>query len=66
MGVQISEYYMIGDNTHGDIGGAKNMGWQSMLVKTGLYKEGHSTNGATHVMTGLDDCIEHIFNKHGL
>lgn len=29
---------MIGDNPHTDIKGAKQLGWQTILVRTGVYK----------------------------
>ncbi|OWB72798.1 hypothetical protein B5S31_g2520 [[Candida] boidinii] len=32
--------YMIGDNPASDIIGANNYGWESILVKTGVYKDG--------------------------
>jgi ribonucleotide monophosphatase NagD (HAD superfamily) len=38
MGVEISDYYMIGDNPPGDILGANLMGWKSILVRTGVYQ----------------------------
>lgn len=36
-GVEISRFYMIGDNPHGDIQGANNKGWESILVRTGVF-----------------------------
>lgn len=30
---------MIGDNMDGDIEGANRKGWNSILVKSGIYKE---------------------------
>jgi ribonucleotide monophosphatase NagD (HAD superfamily) len=39
-GVEISKYFMIGDNPAGDIKGANQMGWESILVRTGVYKSG--------------------------
>jgi ribonucleotide monophosphatase NagD (HAD superfamily) len=39
-GVEISKYFMIGDNPAGDIRGANQMGWESILVRTGVYKPG--------------------------
>lgn len=36
-GVEIDKYYMIGDNPTGDIYGANLMGWESVLVKTGVF-----------------------------
>lgn len=40
LGVEISDYFMIGDNPAGDILGANEMGWKSILVRTGIYKPG--------------------------
>lgn len=34
----VSEVYMIGDNQNSDILGANNYGWQSILVRTGVYQ----------------------------
>lgn len=31
---------MIGDNPSGDIYGANLIGWESVLVKTGVFKQG--------------------------
>ena len=37
--VEISKYYMIGDNPKGDILGSNLMGWESILVETGIYSK---------------------------
>jgi ribonucleotide monophosphatase NagD (HAD superfamily) len=37
-GLEIINYYMIGDNPEGDIEGANRKGWNSILVRTGLYQ----------------------------
>jgi len=36
-GVSISQYYMIGDNPSCDIKGGNNMGWTTILVRTGNF-----------------------------
>lgn len=36
-GVEIGNFYMIGDNPEGDIEGANRKGWNSILVRTGLF-----------------------------
>lgn len=36
-GLEISNFYMIGDTPESDIQGANNMGWISILVKTGIF-----------------------------
>lgn len=38
-GVEISRFYMIGDNPESDIEGARRKGWESILVKTGIFKQ---------------------------
>ena len=38
MDVEISEIYMIGDNPASDIQGANVVGWNSILVETGVYR----------------------------
>ncbi|CDW83976.1 had-superfamily subfamily iia cecr5 containing protein [Stylonychia lemnae] len=37
-GIEISDFYMIGDNPEGDIEGANRKGWNSILVKTGVHQ----------------------------
>jgi ribonucleotide monophosphatase NagD (HAD superfamily) len=36
--LEISEFYMIGDNPNSDIKGANGMGIKSILVKTGVWQ----------------------------
>ena len=38
-GLSFQSIYMVGDDIVGDIGGANNVGMQSILVKTGKYRE---------------------------
>lgn len=38
-GLSFQSIYMVGDDIGGDIGGANNVGMQSILVKTGKYRE---------------------------
>ena len=38
-GLSFQSIYMVGDDIKGDIGGANNVGMQSILVKTGKYRE---------------------------
>lgn len=42
---------MIGDNEETDIKGAKNYGWESILVLSGVSKK--STGLATHTVSSL-------------
>ena len=52
MGVEISNFYMIGDNPHADIKGGNDNDCVSILVKTGVYQ------GCTRDGTPLDNDIE--------
>ena len=59
-GVEISNYYMIGDNPEGDIEGANRKGWNSILVRTGLYEEkegNHPDYPATHVVEDMNEAL---------
>ena len=38
LNVEIDNFFMIGDNPRGGIAGATRMGWQSILVRTGVYQ----------------------------
>jgi len=37
--IKLSNFYMIGDNPESDIAGANGVGWTSILVRTGVYKD---------------------------
>ena len=52
MGVEISNFYMIGDNPHADIKGGNDNDCVSILVKTGVYQ------GCTRDGTPLENDIE--------
>ena len=59
-GVEISNYYMIGDNPEGDIEGANRKGWNSILVRTGLFEEkegNHPDHPATHVVEDMNEAL---------
>ena len=36
----VENVYMVGDNPQSDISGGNNYGWETILVETGVYKEG--------------------------
>ncbi|GAA5835635.1 hypothetical protein JCM5353_004685, partial [Sporobolomyces roseus] len=48
--------YMVGDNPRSDIAGANNFGWESILVKTGVFR-GEKREEAEHVPTVLKDDV---------
>ncbi|WVN90213.1 TIGR01456 family HAD hydrolase [Cryptococcus depauperatus CBS 7841] len=49
--------YMVGDNPHSDIAGANAHGWNSILVRTGVF---HDTHGEVpeHIPTVITDDVE--------
>ena len=73
-GVEISNFYMIGDNPESDIAGAIKKGWTSILVKTGVFDPDAKTsvNGndskfpATYVVEDFAEAIDLIFRLEAL
>ena len=70
-GMEISNYYMIGDYPSGDIKGSNEMGWTSILVETGNYEveEGKTNdhdNPASYVVPGFSEAIDLILDKEGI
>ncbi|KAJ3126974.1 hypothetical protein HK098_006941 [Nowakowskiella sp. JEL0407] len=60
--------YAVGDNPASDIAGAKDFGWESFLVRTGVWNadyHGHS-HGATHVVDNVEVAVEKILELEGL
>ncbi|KAI1300850.1 hypothetical protein EDD11_005940 [Mortierella claussenii] len=59
--------YAIGDNPYADIAGANGYGWQSVLVRTGVFKpegnENHHTHPATAVVDDVEDAVRWIISK---
>jgi ribonucleotide monophosphatase NagD (HAD superfamily) len=53
---------MIGDNPEGDIEGANRKGWNSILVRTGLFTEGenHSDHPAKYVVQDMEEAVRLI------
>ena len=69
--LEISNFYMIGDNPWADIKGGNNMDWNSILVKTGNYQpepgqENDYDNPATFVVEGFSDAIDLILKREGI
>jgi len=67
-GVEISNFYMIGDTPESDIQGANKKGWVSILVKTGIFKDQENcpTYPAKHVVEDLEEAIRLIFELEGI
>ena len=60
---------MIGDNPAGDIKGANEAGWTSILVETGVYRKGAELKGneiPTYTVEGMKDAVDLIFEKEKL
>ncbi|KAF9941280.1 hypothetical protein BGZ65_004306 [Modicella reniformis] len=59
--------YAIGDNPYADIAGANAYGWQSVLVRTGVFvpegNENHHTHPATAVVDDVEDAVRWIISK---
>ena len=55
-------FYMIGDNPKADIRGANNIGWNSVLTRTGVFKgaENDSDDPATIVVEDFHEAIHRI------
>lgn len=54
---------MIGDNPTGDIYGANLMGWESVLVQTGVYKPGDNLKDEhkpKHLVESMHDALDLI------
>mmetsp|Transcript_13188 Transcript_13188/g.24454 ORF Transcript_13188/g.24454 Transcript_13188/m.24454 type:complete len:342 (+) Transcript_13188:196-1221(+) len=61
-GSTLDRIFMIGDNPAADIEGANKAGgaWRSVLLESGIYKDGDDTNGAHHVLPDVLTAIEAI------
>ncbi|KAF9915657.1 hypothetical protein BX616_005646 [Lobosporangium transversale] len=59
--------YVVGDNPSSDIAGANAYGWNSVLVKTGIFKpknnENHHIHPATVVVDHVEDAVRWIIEK---
>ncbi|KAI8057972.1 HAD-like domain-containing protein [Syncephalis plumigaleata] len=57
--------YAIGDNPASDIAGAYNYGWNSILVRTGVFRDEDNgvDHSATHVATHVEDAVKWAFAR---
>ncbi|KAI8923782.1 HAD-like domain-containing protein [Entophlyctis helioformis] len=56
--------YAVGDNPASDIHGANQHGWESILVRTGVWKESHGHNhGAGHVVHDVQEAVHWALEK---
>lgn len=63
--------YMVGDNPESDIRGANLHGWDSILVRTGVYKDDHGepkykpTTIVDNVLAGVQWAIDREAKRGG-
>lgn len=62
-----SDVYMIGDNPASDIIGAKNYGWSSCLVKTGVYRDTDDLNlvRPTMIVSDVHEAVTKVLERNG-
>merc|ERR550514_515197 len=67
--ISSERFYMVGDNPASDMEGARRANifhrgsttsWSGVLVRTGVYKEGDETNGASVVVDGIAEAVDWI------
>jgi len=67
--VTAERFYMVGDNPTSDIEGTRRCNifhrnsttsWDGVLVRTGVYKQGDETNGASAVVDGIGEAVDWI------
>ncbi|KAF9430409.1 hypothetical protein BGZ94_006979 [Podila epigama] len=68
--VQKRTVYAIGDNPYADIAGANGYGWNSVLVKTGVFRpqggENHHLHPASAVKDHVEDAVRWIIAQEQL
>eukprot|EP01017_Pseudomicrothorax_dubius_P049352 TRINITY_DN9163_c0_g3_i2.p1 TRINITY_DN9163_c0_g3~~TRINITY_DN9163_c0_g3_i2.p1 ORF type:complete len:371 (-),score=67.37 TRINITY_DN9163_c0_g3_i2:159-1271(-) len=62
----LTNIYMIGDNPDGDIKGANQIGWTSILVRSGIYKGAQINVTPHYIVDTFYDAVQLIFEKEGL
>jgi HAD superfamily hydrolase (TIGR01456 family) len=59
--------YAIGDNPESDIVGARAFGWKSVMVRTGVWREGAGRDhGADHVCDDVGEAVDLILEREGV
>jgi len=70
--VTAERFYMVGDNPTSDIEGTRRSNifhrnsttsWDGVLVRTGVYKQGDETNGASVVVDGIAEAVDWILER---
>ncbi|ETO13148.1 hypothetical protein RFI_24229 [Reticulomyxa filosa] len=63
--VDAKNCYMIGDNVYSDIAGGNSIGWNTILVKTGVYNDTHAFDGnPTLKCENVKEAVDYIFKRH--
>lgn len=59
---------MIGDNPNSDIKGGNDMGWETILVKTGVWNknENSTENPAKYFLNDILEAVKLILSKEGI
>ena len=55
--------YMVGDNPESDIAGANAFGWNSLLVKTGVYRDGEPKHRPTKIVEDVEEGVKWAIEK---
>lgn len=55
--------YMVGDNPESDIAGANGHDWNSILVKTGVYRQGEPAHVPTRIAADVEEGVQWAFNR---
>ena len=64
---EIHKFYMIGDNPAGDIRGANEAGWESVLVWTGLFSGvNDEMDPAKIVVNDVSEAVREILRREGM
>ncbi|CAK9438433.1 uncharacterized protein LODBEIA_P26570 [Lodderomyces beijingensis] len=62
--------YMVGDNPESDIKGAHDHGWESVLLRTGVYKDEDwddiIARPSVGVFDNVEDAVKHVLRANGV
>ena len=65
-----TDIYMVGDNPESDIKGANDNGWQSILLRTGVFQdedyEGIIAKPTVGVFDNVEEAVKHVLRKHDI
>ena len=66
--IEITNFYMIGDNPRSDIKGGNDNGFTTFLVRTGVFQgeKNDKTNPANYVVKDFNEAIKKIFELENL